>query len=332
MAPSKDWKEVIAPDEAERHQRHADMFRELQKNSARNRPISRALHAKPQLGVQATFTVLPGLPPHAQFGIAQEPKTFDALVRFSNGSPRRVPDQTPDVRGIAVKVLGVPGKKLIPGMEDETTQDFLCALGLGQPFRNSDEFVWFVAAAAAGRASLPLKAMLKFGPLRAIDMIRRGLKNTLPKIFSVANCLYGSKVPIQWGPYAAKYYFEGRAPVEPGAQQGTSKDYLGEELAARLSRGPVEFDFKVQFFEDERRTPIEDASVEWTLEAAPPVTVARLTIPSQQDVSQRERIEGLSFDPWHALVEHKPLGDMMRARNVTYRVSTEQRKAAGEPR
>ena len=69
------------------------------------------------------------------------------------------------------------------------------------------------------------------------------------------------------------------------------------------------------------------------LAVAPPVTVARLTIPQQQPAAAlKERIEGLSFDPWHALVEHKPLGDMMRARNVTYRTSTEQRKAAPEPR
>jgi hypothetical protein len=42
-------------------------------------------------------------------------------------------------------------------------------------------------------------------------------------------------------------------------------------------------------------------------------------------------VETLSFDPWHALVEHRPLGDMMRARNVAYRVSTQARKAAAEP-
>src|SRR5262245_56083005 len=64
--------------------------------------------------------------------------------------------------------------------------------------------------------------------------------------------------------------------------------------------------------------------------------VGRLTIPKQDMRPPRgqklnEYVEALSFGPWHALVEHRPLGDMMRARNVAYRVSTQARKAAGEP-
>jgi hypothetical protein len=42
-------------------------------------------------------------------------------------------------------------------------------------------------------------------------------------------------------------------------------------------------------------------------------------------------IESFSFDPWHALEEFRPLGNMMRARNAAYRLSTIERKAAPEP-
>ena len=42
--------------------------------------------------------------------------------------------------------------------------------------------------------------------------------------------------------------------------------------------------------------------------------------------------ETLAFDPWHAAVEHRPLGNIMRARNVAYRASTVARKAVAEPR
>jgi len=42
-------------------------------------------------------------------------------------------------------------------------------------------------------------------------------------------------------------------------------------------------------------------------------------------------IEGFSFDPWHALVEHRPLGNVMRARNMAYRASTQARAAVPEP-
>jgi hypothetical protein len=118
--------------------------------------------------------------------------------------------------------------------------------------------------------------------------------------------------------------------------KGASSEYLGEELAARLRRGPVVYDFRVQFYRDETKTPIEDASVEWREADAPFDTVARLTL-LQQDLSSvrgrkiAEAIEGYSFDPWHATEDFRPLGNMMRARNHAYRVSTQERKAAAEP-
>ncbi len=42
-------------------------------------------------------------------------------------------------------------------------------------------------------------------------------------------------------------------------------------------------------------------------------------------------MEKLSFDPWHALEELRPLGAMMRARAPAYRESVIARGAAPEP-
>ena len=66
--------------------------------------------------------------------------------------------------------------------------------------------------------------------------------------------------------------------------------------------------------------PIEDASVEWPADAAPFQTVATLRIPSQRFDSpeQLARCEAISFNPWHALVPHRPLGSMNRARRAIY--------------
>ena len=61
-----------------------------------------------------------------------------------------------------------------------------------------------------------------------------------------------------------------------------------------------------------------------------------MTLP-QQDVGSEQGkklsawAEPLSFDPWHAQEEFRPLGAMMRARNAAYRVSTMARKASPEP-
>src|SRR5690349_532733 len=117
MTPSTEWREHPSQGEAERFERYAKELRELQ----RARAAGRALHAK-GFGVRAELTVLPDLPEHARVGPFARPGTFQALARFSNGSGARQADKKPDVRGLAVKLLGVPGKKLIPGLEDATTQ------------------------------------------------------------------------------------------------------------------------------------------------------------------------------------------------------------------
>ena len=86
---------------------------------------------------------------------------------------------------------------------------------------------------------------------------------------------------------------------------------------------------------DEARTPIEDPTVEWAERDAPWVALARLAIPAQTAESRAGRalaadVERLSFDPWHALVEHRPLGVVMRARAVAYRRAVAARGAISE--
>ena len=73
---------------------------------------------------------------------------------------------------------------------------------------------------------------------------------------------YFSAVPIQFGPSAVRYALAPQAQQSEGAQPGRGPDHLAEEMTARLQQGPVLYDFQVQFFVDEARTPIEDASVD----------------------------------------------------------------------
>ena len=48
------------------------------------------------------------------------PGRYRAYVRFSNGASAHQPDGKGDVRGVAIKVLGVAGTKIIPGLETAT--------------------------------------------------------------------------------------------------------------------------------------------------------------------------------------------------------------------
>jgi hypothetical protein len=335
VSPSTAWKEAIGPGEAERFERYAEQLRALQRKAAHGGRASRGLHAKGQLGLDAELEVLPDLPEAARVALFARPSKYRAYVRFSNGAGRRQPDGKGDVRGIAIKVVGVSGKKIIPGMENAVTQDFLLIRSASTAFRTADEFVTLVLGVASPPFGL-LRAGAKLGFGRLFEILRRSLPGLSAPTVSLATTRYFSATPIRFGAHAVHYALKPHAKADAGAEPGKSADYLADEMAARLREGPVVYDFEVQFFVDEAKTPIEDASVEWKEADAPFVTVARLTLPKQDVASERgrklaETIEGLSFDPWHAVEELRPLGNFMRARNVAYRLSTEERKASAEP-
>ena len=335
MTPSTNWRETVAADEAERFERYADFFEDVQKRRAANGALSRALHAKGNAGLEAELTVLPDLPEHARIGIFASPKTYRAYVRYSNGSAMRQPDGKPDVRGIALKIVGVPGKKVIPGLEDAVTHDFLMVRSSAIPFKNAAEFVGFVRAAQSPLLLLP-RVFFTFGFARAIELLKELKASLSQPMKELAATSYYTGAPTQFGKYAARYALIANDAPDPNRTKKTDPEHLSAELAERLRTRPVTYDFRVQFFVDEQRTPIEDASVDWLDEHAPYVTLAKLTLPAQDVASSRGRkvaelVEKLSFDPWHAPVEFRPLGSIMRARNHAYRRSTMKRKAIAEP-
>jgi hypothetical protein len=221
-------------------------------------------------------------------------------------------------------------------MEDAITQDFLLIRSPTTGFRDSREFVSVVVGAASPPFGL-FKAAAEVGVGRLLQIVGRTLAGFKVPMLSVATTRYFSAAPIRFGAHAVHFALVPHARDDAGTKPGAGPDYIADELGARLRAGPVVWDFQVQFFVDEQRTPIEDGAVEWKETDAPFVTVARLTLPRQDPSSEAgralsARIESFSFDPWHALEELRPLGDLMRARNVAYRVSTAARGAAPEPR
>ena len=104
-----------------------------------------------------------------------------------------------------------------------------------------------------------------------------------------------------------------------------------------MGRADVVFDFLVQFYVDEKRTPIEDTSVLWKPEDSQFVRVARLQI-ARCDLNDArtnqlsEKINQLSFSPWHTTEDHRPLGSVMRARKVAYAASAALRRSQPEPK
>jgi len=159
--PSTDWKEDVAPDEATRFEQYAQLIATIQGANAKDGVVSRGLHAKQNVGVEATLEI-GDVPADARHGLFAKPGSYKAVVRFSNGAPKKQSDRTLDVRGIAVKVFGVDGKKVIPGLEDATTQDFLAIRTSSLPIRDAAEFMTLVKYSRP-QALLPLRLAFSLG-------------------------------------------------------------------------------------------------------------------------------------------------------------------------
>ena len=135
-----------------------------------------------------------------------------------------------------------------------------------------------------------------------------------------------SAAPIANGPYAVRVRLRPQSTAPAGA---TTSDWAAD-LGAHLARGPIRYELQLQFYSDEKTTPIEDGAVDWAEADAPYVTVARLTIPQQSldgadGKALADEIERATFDPWEALAAHRPLGATMRARKHAYFASQKTR-------
>jgi hypothetical protein len=196
------------------------------------------------------------------------------------------------------------------------------------PFRNATEFVRVVQAADNPLLLVPTLVRVGFG--RTLQILRAATASLKVPVTSMATLRYWTAAPIRWGAYAA------RVSLVPQASDPAHASGLREDLAARLKAGPVAFTLAVQLYVDAERNSIEDGSADWSEQDSPFVAVADVVLP-QQDVTgeQGERVEAfvesLSFDPWHAPVEFRPLGNIMRARSHAYRLSVLERSSAPEP-
>jgi hypothetical protein len=91
-------------------------------------------------------------------------------------------------------------------------------------------------------------------------------------------------------------------------------------MAATLSKQDAVFDVKVQLQTDAFLMPLENSAVLWPESKSPHTTVATLKIPAQTFTSpaQLAFAKQLSYNPWHCLPEHRPLGNINRARRRVY--------------
>lgn len=327
MPPRTDWKETVSDGEEEIFRAFALEINAIQDRTSRETgtPVDRGFHPKQHAVVTAEFTVDDDIPEPYRQGVFAHPGTYAAWVRFSNLVPRRQADKHADFRAMAIKVLDVPGESLTPG---SSSLDLLMLNQPIQPARNIHQFISFVRH-SSNIYTLPVKLAMAIGIREATRLLWFMARKLGGPARSLAVNTFWSTLPIAFGPYAVKYRFEPKNGEASDIDTGTD-DYLRAELTERLRTGPLQWDMYVQFYTDPAYTPIEDAAVEWSPTCSPFLKVGELTISSRDLDSEEARLEEtrgnrLLFTPWHAPAEHRPLGNIQRARRVAYPASGNHR-------
>lgn len=265
--------------------------------------------------VRGTFEVLADLPERVRHGVFAEPRSYPVWVRFGGPGPYWPPDiRDNGLLSIGIKLMGVEGPKLLD--DEKHTQDFT---GLSSPTFTTPDVVENVKLQRWVLRELPGFYFLNPRDSHLLDALMQGLysrANTSPLEVS-----YWSTVPYLLGEgQAMQYIVEPRSKERTPVPKWPPDDYLREAMARTLAQRPVEFDFKVQLQTDAHRMPIENASVIWPRRRSRPITVARMRLPVQtfDTPEQHAFARSLSFQPWHCIAEHRPLGSQNRARRTIY--------------
>ncbi len=299
----------------------------------------RSVHAKSHGLLKAELKVYGDLPEYLQQGLFAHAGTYPVIMRFSTNPGDILPDTISTPRGLAWKVLNVPGE-MLPENEGNTTQDFVFVNGKAFPAKDAQSFL---------DSQKPIVANLNDDPLTKdiVSNVARGANAVLtavgleqpqlealgyPKTQILAET-FGSLVPLRYGDYFGKIVLAPKSEnLKALAEQRfhTHRHYsaLKENIQEFFKTETAVWEVQVQLCADLEKMPVEDASVEWPESLSPYVAVADLTALPQESYSPARRVyadDHLQFNPWHSLAAHQPLGQIMRARKVAYAAAKQQR-------
>ena len=268
--------------------------------------------------VRGEFVVHDGLPAELRHGIYAQPRTYKAWVRFSGPGPYVTPDiEDPGFMSISIKLMGVSGPKLME--EEKFTQDMF---GVSPPT--------FVTPDVKANAQLQIESLKNAQIFYFVNLHRSHILDLIMQALwiktqsSPFEAPYFSCVPYLLGEGQAMQYSvwpksRKRTPI-PRLPLRPPDDYLRDAMVTALAEGDVELDVRLQRQTDPHLMPIENAGVLWPEKLSPRVSVATLRLSRQtfNSPAQMEFAKRLSYNPWHSIPEHRPLGNQSRARRRMY--------------
>lgn len=342
IALETEFGEYFSPDEVALNKEISELSVAIlnKEGPKRTGATPRDVHAKHHGCVRATFTVNKDVPAEYRAGVFAEPgKEYSAWIRFSNGSQKIQSDKKGDARGMAIKLMGIDGEKLLDGGQEAKTQDFLMINHDAFFVKDSKDYAEFFRR--MGKGSNPVWFFFGRLPWRwtEFNVVRRITRNgkkmanpLLSSYFSATPYLLGAKNVIKFAarPCAGSADAPNKFPDSP--------DYLRLNMKKSLDirdGKPVCFQFMVQNRSEPHTMSVEDSRIAWDEGKSPFTPVAIISIPAQEFSSEAQMrfCENLSFTPWHGLPAHRPLGNINRTRKIVYEaISAFRHKANHESR
>ena len=300
----------------------------------------RSVHAKSHGVLDGELTIDGGLPAELAQGIFAKAGTYKVLLRMSTNAGDILPDAISLPRGLAMKVLGVAGERL-PGSEG-AAQDFIMINGKVFTAPTAEKFL--------GNLKLLAKTTDRLeGAKKVVSAGLRGVRHAFEAVGKEAPAAvaslggapnveplgetYYSVTPFRFGDYMAKFSLK---PITAGMTSLTGKeiaiegreDAIREEVQKEMRATAAEWEFRVQLCRDLEKQPIEDPTVEWKEAESPFFKVGTVRAAAQDswDPARVQRInEATRFSVWTGVAAHRPLGNVNRSRNGTYRHSADFR-------
>jgi hypothetical protein len=293
----------------------------------------RSVHAKSHGLLKAEFEVPGDLAPVLAQGLFARPGRYGAVMRFSTIPGDILDDSVSTPRGLAVKVLGVPGARL-DGAEASSSQDFIM---VNAPRFNAPSAKAFLrslklVAATTDRAPGAKKALSAV--LRNIEKLVEnfGGESATLKVLGgeppthILGETFFSQLPIRFGDFIAKLRI---APVSPELKALTDQpidvskgpNVLREAVIEHFRLNGGEWELRAQLCSDLEAMPIDDPTKDWDEKISEYDIVARITAEPQLAWSEARSgaiDDGMGFSPWNGIEEHRPLGQIMRTRKLAY--------------
>lgn len=337
--PYSDNVEVKQPDEDNLIAQTLESFnRQGHKVFDKHRHAMRGAHAKGHGAVKGVLTVYDNLPVPLAQGMFREPRSYPVIIRFSTTPGDIMPDGMASFRGMAIKAIGVEGPKMLPSDADAVTQDFLMINHPTFPSGDVSRYLREQLLQEKVVVSAPEEAQQLFTQtLSAVNTLTEkvglelyptALGITKPETHILGETYY-TTAALRYGDYIGKISVvpvsDSLKPLIGKLVKTDNPSALRDLVVEFFRENAAEYEMRVQLCTNLNTMPIEDASVQWSETESPYQAIAKITIEPQAAFSPARRVyvdEVLSFNAWHCIPEHRPLGSIQRVRMQAYDFSS----------